>query len=890
MYKFSLVYLWFVFLGILLLFGACNGSKKLTDEASTTREVTEVAEISQYYIPTMINDGMAVTDDNPTYKASRKRVCDLLHTKLSVHFDWAKQHVHGEAWLRLKPFFYKTDLLILDAKGFDIHQISLQKNKKQIPLQYEYNGLKLFIQLDKAYEQEEEFEVYIHYTAKPRELLEAFPDISEDNQGLFFIDPLGTDPNKPTQIWTQGETEASSCWFPTIDSPNERTSQELAIRVKQEYTTLSNGLLVNTETHDDGTRTDYWKQDLPHAPYLFMMSVGEFAIVTDKWRDKELSYYVEKPYEKHAKAIFGNTPEMMEFYSNLLDYDFPWDKYAQIVVRDFVAGAMENTTAVTFYEDLHMTTRELLDNNHEDIIAHELVHHWFGDLVTCESWANLALNESFATYGEYLWMAYKYGQDDADYHLNKDLVAYLGEANYKKEPIIRFYHNHRDEMFDRHTYQKGGRVLHMLRHYLGDEAFFTAVRQYVKNKAFRSAEIHDLRLAFEEVCGEDLNWFFNQWFMEKGHPELEIQYKYSEAAKQMNVLIRQKQVDQGIALFRLPISIDIYHSDSHKDRKYIVLEDTLTTLIVPAATPPLFINVDADKVLLARKQDRKSPAEFVQQFHLAPLFLDRYEAIKALYKKQDLPEARAVMLAALEDKSWVIRREAISMIALEEKEAQEKAIPLLEQLATKDERSQVRAMAITKLRGLRSPVFQPIFESCLSDQSYIVLNAALLGLYDINKNAAVVAAQKLENQADISLMNRIARIYAEKGNIKQQAFFEHKLKDTKAFTQYAFMEDYANFMKRLGDKTIEIGLPTLEKIAIQNDDRWLRLNATKAISMLRDDYRDKKHILQKKAKQTELDQRNLSLIDNRLNELNQVLDNIKSSEIDTSLIEFYEDL
>ena len=169
-----------------------------------------------------------------------------------------------------------------------------------------------------------------------------------------------------------------------------------------------------------------------------MMAIGEFAIVKDKWRGIDVSYYVEPKFEKYARMVFGNTPEMIEFFSQKFGVDYPWKKYSQVVVRDFVSGAMENTTATVHMEALQHDHRYHLDETEEDYISHELSHHWFGDYVTCESWANLPLNESFATYAEVLWREYKYGIDEAEHHLSGDFSSYFAESQTKREPLIRF--------------------------------------------------------------------------------------------------------------------------------------------------------------------------------------------------------------------------------------------------------------------------------------------------------------------------------------------------------------------------------------------------------------------------------------------------------------------
>ena len=558
------------------------------------------------------------------YNPSETRKNDLLHTKLEVKFDWEKSWLYGKATLTLSPYFYPTGKLELDAKGFDIHEVSLLVDTGNINLNYTYLPLEksfsgigiafdiikdtinitrvlsgsasealgiqegdkiikiegepvagigiknravidklrgssgtivnisiarkgtsdlidhtitrsklpvqsfekkiLSIDLDKEYTRRDTFNIFIEYTAKPDELKVEGSSAIKDAKGLYFINPDGEEAAKPRQIWTQGETESNSCWFPTIDSPNERMTQEIYITVDTNFVTLANGLLIYSAENGDGTRTDYWKQELPHAPYLAMMAIGEYAVVKDTWRDIEVNYYVEPEDEKYAMLNFGNTPEMLEFYSNLLGVDYPWEKYSQVVVRDFVSGAMENTSATLHGEFVLRNDREYLDRNHEDIIAHEIFHHWFGNLVTCESWANIPLNESFATYGEYLWEEYKYGSDAADHHLQKDLQQCLRSR--KQVDVIRFDYDDKEDMFDSHSYAKGGRILHMLRKHVGDEAFFESLKHYLSANKFAAVEIHDLRLAFEKVTGEDLNWFFNQWFLSPGHPKLVINYNY----------------------------------------------------------------------------------------------------------------------------------------------------------------------------------------------------------------------------------------------------------------------------------------------------------------------------------------------------------------------------
>ena len=373
--------------------------------------------------------------DEPAMKIYREtppKINDLVHTKLDVRFDYKKRFMYGKEWVTLQPALLSNRYLRLDAKGMDIKNISVVKNGKNIPLKYKYeDSLSLAINLDKVYHNNESYTIYIDYTAKPNLLKAKGSAAINDAKGLYFINPDGTEKDKPTQIWTQGETESSSAWFPTIDKSEQKTTDEISMTVPAKYVTLSNGRLASQKKNSDGTRTDTWKMELPHSPYLFMMAVGDFKIYHDKWRNKEVNYYLEPKYAPYAKEIFGMTPELIEFYSKTLGVDYPWNKYSQIVVRDYVSGAMENTTATLHGEYVQGTHRELIDRYYDagrSTIAHELFHQWFGDYVTCESWSNLTVNESFADFSETLWAEHKYGKDAGDEHNHEAHAELPGTA------------------------------------------------------------------------------------------------------------------------------------------------------------------------------------------------------------------------------------------------------------------------------------------------------------------------------------------------------------------------------------------------------------------------------------------------------------------------------
>ena len=670
------------------------------------------------------------------YRASATKVNDLVHTKLNVKFDYSKAWMYGKAWITLHPHFYPTDSLNLDAKAMNINQVSLITSGKNIPLKYTYDSMNLRIMLNKVYKANENYTVYIDYVSKPND--HQWP--SPGDKGLYFINPDGKEKNKPTQIWTFGEPEHNSSWYPTIDKPNQKTSDEIILTVPSKYVTLSNGLLVHQKTNGDGTRTDTWKMDLPFAPYLLFFAVGDYSITKDSYKGKEVSYYVEKEYAPVARKIFGLTPEMISFYSKITGVEYPWPKYSQITGRDFVAGAQENVSATLHAENAQQDARELTDGNvWEDIIAHELFHHWFGDYVTCESWANITLNESFADYSETLWYEHKYGKDEGDGWNNRALRTYLGNPDDTTKNLVRFYYNNPQDVFDNVSYPKGGRILNMLRNYVGDSAFFKSLNLYLTNNKFKSAEAQNLRLAFEDVTGKDLNWFFNEWYYGNGHPKLDINYDYDAGTKTAKVFIAQTQSGKP---FKLPFAIDVYEGGAKK-RYNVWMNDAADTFSFAVNSKPGLVNVDGDKVLLCEKNDHKPLEDFIYQYNHAGLYVDRREAIVFAAKNEKDPKALSFLEKALSDKSWRIRSTILDQLNIDNDTVKRSVESYLVNVAKNDSRKTVQAQAIQMLGKYKNIAYKSLFMKGVTDSSYTVAGNALEALSIIDDAAAEKEAQKL---------------------------------------------------------------------------------------------------------------------------------------------------
>ena len=699
------------------------------------------------------------TPDN--YKSEREKIFDLVHTKLKVDFNFSDKTMNGEAWVTLKPHYYDANKVVLDANTMIISEVKL--NEKN--LNFTYNDFDLEIVLPKTYTKNQEFTLYIKYLSQPEKVKDRGSKAITDAKGLYFINTDGFDKNKTAQIWTQGETQANSAWFQTIDAPNQKMTQEIEITVPNKYVTLSNGALIN-QIKKGKNRTDHWKLDKKHAPYLAFIGVGEFEIIKDNYKNIPVDYYVEKEYAPYAKEIFGLTPEMIGFFETKLGVDFPWNKYSQIVVRDYVSGAMENTTAVVHGEQAYQKPGQLIDNNiQENTIAHEIFHHWFGNLVTSESWSNLALNESFANYSEYLWREYKYGKVNAEMHLFDQVEAYKNAQDAKNKSLVRFTYDDREDLFDLVSYNKGGAILHMLRKVVGDKAFFEGLKQYLTKYQYQSAEVHQLRLVFEELTGKDLNWFFNQWFYGAGHPDIQVSYDYNTLRKTVTVNLFQLQA----GYFQFPISIDVFEG-SKKTRHTVFVDAKDASFTFPYKSQPNLIQINSDNNLICDLNENKILSDYIFQLKHADNFVHRREALLEVVKKQEEKDAFNAVVEALNDQSYKIRILALENIDLINKFSKRDAINKIINIANNDKKTLVQASAIGTLGKLIDVELIPIFEKALETKSYSVLGRALVSMYYVDKEKALKKSKTLPDEVRKILATPLTRIFIEEKDDSELPF------------------------------------------------------------------------------------------------------------------------
>lgn len=808
-----------------LLLAGCASKKNMTDSGL-------IEEYRTLDTLTVVASALDKEQDSPAraYQESAQRSVDLLHTRLDISVDWTSQKVLGNATLSLRAYARPQDSIVLDAVNMEIRSVVDVSSGKA--LDFQYDGERLVIFPRSRLDFSPVLTCRIEYTADPTR------NAGGREQGMYFIDPLDTIPDLPTQLWTQGETQNNSRWFPTIDQPNERTTQEVLIRIEDKYTTLSNGVLFDSQKHRDGTRTDHWKMDLPHAPYLFMLAVGTFDVVTEPWEDIEVAYYVDPGYGPDAKEIFAHTPEMLSFFSDRLGFPFPWSRYAQIVVHQYISGAMENTTAVVYGDFVqHHSDDMLTTGENDDIVAHEMIHQWFGDLLTCESWANLAMNEGFANWGEYLWAEHKYGKDEGDRNRLGNLRGYLRSAARGIRPIIDYYYEDPDEMFDAHSYNKSSLVIHMLRKLLGDEVFFRGISQYLRDNAFSAVEVDNLRLSMEKASGRDLKQFFQQWFLEEGHPVVRVESNYDSLKGELTLIFDQAHnTDSVRRAFDLPVDVDIHFEDGSVLSNTLQLEDRSQVFNIPLNAAPAVVVCDPGSDLLWDMVHPKDQEEYAWQMKLASGYSARIEAADFMMINQDTYEEEELLLI-LKDPHWAVRRAGVISWSLD-KNLKGKEL-MVEMLGDENVDSRVRLAIIYALGQTGSSEYLDIITRQLSPGAKNVYNyVTLSALTEIDGEIALDELNKL-NLEDTSPSNIAAKakVYSASGSEEFKSWYVERLDDLENRIAGDFFDSLSDYLS-----VVENPYSAIESVKefslTKTRSIFLRLMATRSLYNLYQKLRD----------------------------------------------------
>lgn len=664
------------------------------------------------------------------------------HLALDLALDLVHKSLSGTGTLTIRRESPLDHVLVLDALAFAISKVLIVVGSRESEPFYEYDGEQLKIPIPKNVKRAS---VVIHYSAKPR-------------RGLYFLAPDKQVASRPVQVWSQCQDEDARHWFPCQDKPHVKMTTEMRVEVPHGFVALSNGRLVESETPKVARAVwrYHFRLDQPHPSYLVTLVVGQFAILEDKAvtltgraAPVPVTYYVPKGREADGWRAFADTPKMIRLFSELTGVAYPWDSYAQVVVSDFIFGGMENTTATTMYEHVLLDERAALDITSNDLVAHELAHQWFGDYVTCRDWSHAWLNEGFATFFEHVEREHRLGRDEYEYGVAGDVDTYLSEAGNRYErPIVCRDYQEPIDLFDRHLYEKGGLVLHQLRRELGDEVFWAGVNGYLTAHAGGIVETNDLLRAFEKASGRSLEQFFDQWVFRPGHPVLKIKVSYDD--RMLVVHVKQTQKTGATALFSLPLSIRVVHSDKNVTSHERRIDSTSDALVVPCEARPLWVEVDPDFRLIG-SLSISAPSDFLRaQLRAGSSARMRWMAARTLGEKDDMLGIDALGQALSdEQQTWMVRAEAAKALG---RIRGADAFALLA-AEVKGRHPKVRRAVAAALGNFRTQeAFRLLAQRCKTDPSYLVRATAADALGATRQPTAasrLVALLGQESWADV---------------------------------------------------------------------------------------------------------------------------------------------
>jgi len=575
------------------------------------------------------------------------KVFTVKHIRLYIRPDFDKASIECKEDIIIVSNRDALSTVTLDASELNIKSVVMN----EYTLNFRYMDDKLRIELPNPINEGEEFTVSIEYEAKPR-------------KGLYFIKPDEYYPKRRLQLWTQGESEYSKYWLVCFDHPDMRFTHEMIVEVPRDMIAVSNGRLVALK--DNGSSKVYhWSEDCMHPAYLTSLVVGRFEEIREEYNGIELIYYVPSDMLEYAELSFKNTKDMMRFFEEYTGVRYPYGKYAQITVDEFIYGGMENINATTLTIDTLHDKRAHIDFTSDHLVAHELAHQWFGDLVTCRDWQHIWLNESFATYFEALYWLHSRGEDEFNYYIMQYAEEYFDEVSKRySRPIVTNVYKYADDLFDRHAYEKGACVLHMLRSLLGDTMFRRAVKRYLERFRFSSAETEEFRRCCEDATGISLQEFFDQWLYRPAHPELKVQMKYNIDNNMLTIDIQQVQESSektnDVTVFRFPLDVRIVSKD--KDEVVTLNIDSKEHTFQIRCDEPVYVSIDPYNKVPLKKVSMRAPTHMLINALKSGNTVERINTVRALSGiiSNDTIDA---LKNALNDSFWGVAAEAAKALS-----------------------------------------------------------------------------------------------------------------------------------------------------------------------------------------------------------------------------------
>ncbi len=516
---------------------------------------------------------------------NRAQIYDVQHYRIQVSFDRSRKEVIGDTTVSLKPIKDGLRFVEFDAVDIAFRSVSLEPGGSE--LQFKNNKRSVAVTLDKPYGPGDTISIRFRYTAKP-------------SKGVYFV---GANSGRSAQIWTQGEPDEARHWFPSFDFPSDKATTEQIITAEKGESVIGNGELVSRTDNPNGTETWHYRMSVPHSTYLVSFVIGKYTLIQEKYRDIPLGYYMYPGKEATAKNAYDRTADMLALFEKLTGINYPFDKYDQTIVANFQFGGMENITATTmadteiFFADIDFGRNAVMD-----LVSHELAHSWFGNMVTCRNWAELWLNEGFATFMEAVYREKLFGREDYQAKIRRDAATFLVDDTINRSRHGLFNQRAADvsSLFDNPatTYSKGGVVVHMLREQVGNDIFWKGVNTYLRRHRFGSVETTDLQRAMEEASGQDLKWFFDQWVYSVGAPKLDIRKSYTASTKTLKLTVTQTQNPVSLvpAVFRLPLDVKITTAAGAKSET-IDITKRVQTFSIALDGPPRSVAFDEEEKL-----------------------------------------------------------------------------------------------------------------------------------------------------------------------------------------------------------------------------------------------------------------------------------------------------
>jgi aminopeptidase N len=652
---------------------------------------------------------------------TRDRSYDVHHFVLELQFEASQSRVKGKVTTTLSPLGFDRREIAFDAVDLEIHSVSTGDGRA---LTYSYTGDQVLVQLDRPRGAGDTLDITIEYSGSPK-------------QGLYFVRPEKAYPDKPWQIWSQGEMIESRHWFPCFDAPNDMMTSELIVTVPGDQQVISNGALLDVqENKSNGTRTFHWRESAPHVTYLTSLVAGTFEEIADQWDGIPISYYVEPRDAEYARRAFGKTPDMMRYFSSAIGYRYPYEKYAQVAVSDFRWGGMENISATTLTRRTFRDERAELDSQSDGLVAHELAHQWWGDLITTKNWAHIWLNEGFATYFDYLYTEEDQGHDEFMARIHGARSAYfLEDSSDYRRPLVTPIYEHPEQLFDRHAYQKGALTLHMIRGLLGDELWWKSISHYAHTFAHQNVVTEDFRTAIEDVTGQSMEWFFDQWMYKAGFPDFVVSWSWEARSSSVLINIRQmQQVDSLTPYFQMPVDIKL-SGVSDTLRVTIDTRGAEQSIYLPFSSRPNMVEFDPDGWVLCKLAFEKTKQELLTQLEWGSTGVSRKRAATWLGKQTPNQTMTATLARCLQkDPVWDVRGQAA--LSLGEIRTPEAQSALVASLA--DPEARVRSKVVEALGKFKNneEVARALETLLNTDESYAVRGQCCKSLAEIKAPGA----------------------------------------------------------------------------------------------------------------------------------------------------------